>query len=249
MPVYNNARQINTVTHKCCPKCHALKDRSEYYKNSKRRDKIDVYCKICSMQTKKEHLRTSEKAREKTRERRRKYVEKHPEKVLEISKTFREKHKEKIADRRKTEESKAYSREYMKKRRLEPIFKMKNNISRQIGHALKRRGSSKHGQTVLDKLNYSIEQLKEHLEKQFDFNMNWENYGTYWHIDHIIPHSGFSYVSMDDEDFKKCWSLDNLRPLEAIENIKKSNKILCDIENIITDVRKLLNDVKHNVCG
>jgi hypothetical protein len=61
--------------------------------------------------------------------------------------------------------------------------------------------------------------------------MNWDNYGKYeegklkWHIDHIIPHSSFEYTSMNDESFKKCWSLENLRPLEAVENIKKSNKM------------------------
>jgi len=63
--------------------------------------------------------------------------------------------------------------------------------------------------------------------------MNWENRGTYnpntwkdddlstwtWNIDHIIPHSLFNYTSLEDEDFKKCWSLDNLRPYSAKQNI------------------------------
>jgi len=39
-----------------------------------------------------------------------------------------------------------------------------------------------------------------------------------WQIDHIIPQSTFAYSSMEDEAFKKCWSLDNLRPLSAKQN-------------------------------
>jgi hypothetical protein len=29
---------------------------------------------------------------------------------------------------------------------------------------------------------------------------------------------------MNDENFKICWSLENLQPLKAIDNIKKGNK-------------------------
>lgn len=77
-----------------------------------------------------------------------------------------------------------------------------------------------------------------HLEKQFELWMNWENYGIYrasvwndentdtwtWHIDHIIPQSLLPYTSMKDDNFKKCWALDNLRPLSAKRNILDGNK-------------------------
>ena len=54
--------------------------------------------------------------------------------------------------------------------------------------------------------------------------MTWENQGSYWHIDHIKPKSLFEYDSIDHPEFKKCWSLDNLQPLEAKENMRKNNK-------------------------
>lgn len=68
--------------------------------------------------------------------------------------------------------------------------------------------------------------------------MNWNNWGRYnaetwddndpstwtWQIDHIIPQSKLKYTSMDDENFKKCWALDNLRPLSSKENLEKGNK-------------------------
>lgn len=73
-----------------------------------------------------------------------------------------------------------------------------------------------------DVLSYSDSQLKSHLEKQFKDGMSWDNYGE-WHIDHKIPVSAFNL--MCDEDIKRCWSLKNLQPLFADENIRKSNKL------------------------
>jgi len=65
-----------------------------------------------------------------------------------------------------------------------------------------------------------IEQLKEHLEKQFDENMTWDNYGE-WHIDHIIP---LSSANTEEEMYKLC-HYTNLQPLWAIDNIIKANTI------------------------
>jgi len=73
-------------------------------------------------------------------------------------------------------------------------------------------------------LGYSAEDLKIHLENQFDKHMVWENYGSYWHIDHIKPQSLFEIKEIGDKEFIECWSLANLQPLEAIENISKGNK-------------------------
>lgn len=62
--------------------------------------------------------------------------------------------------------------------------------------------------------------------------MSWDNWGQAtadertWNIDHIYPHSKLPYDSMEHPNFKKCWALENLRPLCAIENIKKKDKVL-----------------------
>lgn len=77
----------------------------------------------------------------------------------------------------------------------------------------------KNNESFIKYINYSIEELKLHLESKFDNNMSWINYGIYWHIDHIIPQSCLPYTSMSDDNFKKCWALDNLRPLEAKQNM------------------------------
>ena len=104
----------------------------------------------------------------------------------------------------------------------DPVYRLECLISRSIYQALKLRGKTKGGSTF-DYLPYSREELKKHLEKQFDEHMTRDNYGTYWHIDHIKPHVMFNYDSLDHPDFQKCWALENLRPLKASENISKGS--------------------------
>jgi 5-methylcytosine-specific restriction endonuclease McrA len=75
-------------------------------------------------------------------------------------------------------------------------------------------------------VEYNLDQLIKHLEKKFDEKMNWDNYGSYWAVDHIKPKTLFAYASEKDEGFKQCWALENLQPLEKIQNIKKGNRYI-----------------------
>ena len=55
--------------------------------------------------------------------------------------------------------------------------------------------------------------------------MGWDNYGE-WHVDHIRPIASFNFESVDCAEFKECWSLDNLQPLWAFDNLSKGTKII-----------------------
>lgn len=59
-------------------------------------------------------------------------------------------------------------------------------------------------------LGYSKADLVAHIQNQFEFGMTWGNYGTEWHIDHVVPVSWFRGVRR--EVVKKCWALKNLKP-------------------------------------
>ena len=74
-------------------------------------------------------------------------------------------------------------------------------------------------------VEYTLKDLKEHLESKFIDGMSWKNHGRFgWHIDHIRPIDSFNITDYDCNDFKECWSLNNLQPLWAKENLEKSNK-------------------------
>ena len=110
-----------------------------------------------------------------------------------------------------------------KKRQNERYFKNKVsfNFSRRMRKSL---NNLKGGRSWEALAGYTLKELKAHLEAKFTNGMSWENYGE-WHIDHIIPLSNFVFTDTNSNEFKECWSLQNLQPLWAIENIKKSNKM------------------------
>jgi len=109
-------------------------------------------------------------------------------------------------------------------------FKLKTDIKFRVDRRMsknisKQRKAHKNGKSWKGLLGYSIEDLFSHLAKNFRDGMSWDNYGKVWHIDHIIPKSFFIYESYESEQFKQCWSLDNLQPLLVEENRKKNNKV------------------------
>jgi hypothetical protein len=112
---------------------------------------------------------------------------------------------------------------YSKEKALDKYYKHRLlfNISRRIRHSLSGNKNNVSWQHIV---NFTLLDLKLHLESKFVEGMCWENYGTIWHIDHIRPISSFNISSYDCDDFRICWSLDNLQPLFAKDNLSKSNK-------------------------
>lgn len=106
--------------------------------------------------------------------------------------------------------------------REDPEFRLRGNIRSRVWEALKSTGGKKES-SVLNALGYSLERLKHHLESQFQPGMSWDVPKSF-SVDHIIPQSMFSYLSLSDEEFRLCWSLDNLRPLPLGQNYAEGNR-------------------------
>jgi len=138
------------------------------------------------------------------------------------------------------EKSRAISRKRAAKRRENPVIRVRYNVSRAVGLALNRQGSSKAGESTFKYLDYTLDDLKKHLESMFEDWMTWDNYGPYkvsewddnnlstwtWQIDHIICQASLPYDSMDHPNFKKCWALSNLRPYSSKQNcLDGANKV------------------------
>ena len=118
-------------------------------------------------------------------------------------------------------------RDYEKNRKdSDPLYKLVANFRTAIWTVLKESNVDKYGHYFYV-LQYTPEELINHLEKQFKDDMTWDNYGI-WHVDHKLPITSFDIQEMGDEEFMRCWSLDNLQPMWGEENIRKSNKILED---------------------
>ena len=143
-------------------------------------------------------------------------------------------------------------KEIRKKNRNHKKLSNKEKIHRNISTRIRSRIKDKNF-SILDVLDYSIKELMDYFEILFSHPnnlhngkiwMNWDNYGNYrkenwdgnnpktwtWQIDHIIPVKSFNFNSEKDDGFKRCWALENLRPLNAKLNVldgvrnTKSNK-------------------------
>jgi hypothetical protein len=163
-------------------------------------------------------------------EKRKYYYELNKEQGLIDSIKWKKENSERVSELRKNRnqlpEVKKKNSEYMLCRRHnDDIFRLRSNFSNLISNHLKNHSNiTKNNQHWEELVGYSLQNLVLHLENQFKDGMTWDNYGK-WHVDHIIPVSYFNIVSLNCQDFKDCWSLDNLQPLWAEDNLKKSNSL------------------------
>jgi hypothetical protein len=98
------------------------------------------------------------------------------------------------------------------------LHRLKSNIRNLIRNSVISTGYSKKTKTFVY-LDCSFEEFRIHLEKQFKYGMNWENYGK-WHLDHIYPVS----LAESEEEIIKLNHYTNFQPLWALDNILKRNK-------------------------
>jgi hypothetical protein len=159
-----------------------------------------------------------------------KYYESNKEKISEYYSEWRENKKEHLKEYQKKwrednrDKLRKTKRDYEKNRKdSDPLYKLVANFRTAIWTVLKESNVDKYGH-YFDVLQYSPEELINHLEKQFKDDMTWDNYGI-WHVDHKLPITSFDIQEMGDEEFMRCWCLDNLQPMWGEENIRKSNKV------------------------
>ena len=193
-----------SIIEKRCPDCNNVIPISEFYTNPSSLDGFSVYCKTHSYKRNKKYDPNFERSK--------RWQKNNPDKRKEQRRLYNQSHKEKIA-------------KYEKERRKNNLYlRLRNRISCAVYFAIKSCNAIKDHPTW-SKLPYTPKQLKEHIEKHFNEYMTWENYGNYWEIDHLYPQSLLLYDSLEHPNFLKCWSLENLRPLEKIKNRKKGNKV------------------------
>ena len=207
-----------------CKQCNIEKELCKTnFKFIKRRNKFDVTCVNCRYKKEKERRN---KIKDILKIKRKEYYESNKEKFAIYGKDYRNKNIEIIHEKDRKRKRKYKSEEIYIKKRLNTGFNF-----RSLTQYIKNGYNCKY-------LPYTIKELKNHLEAQFKPWMSWNNIGKYsyskwndndqatwtWQLDHIIPYSEFTYNSSTDEDFKKCWALENLRPLSSKINIIEGSR-------------------------
>ena len=198
-----------------CKECRKIKSKNDYCKN-KKNDKLVITGKFCSSCFIEKDIKLFHKQigskdgyRSMCKECRSNKFKNDYHNFSGFSTTHRERTKEYALNNRE-KINKYFKIRYINKPHEYAWRGMLRSVIRRFG--------GKKESTTYEILGYSSEQLKIHLEKLFVDGMSWENWGE-WHIDHIIPIGKFE----KDTNPKIVNSLDNLQPLWATDNIKKSN--------------------------
>ena len=178
---------------KICSVCKVEKPYSEFHKQNNTKDGYYFCCKDCRKSYSK---RDYEKRKEEVKKKSLEYY-------------FKNKDKRRI-----------YVKKYQKERlKNDPLFKTIRNLRNRLYYALRNKGWKKN--CSFDKyigLN-NYKELIEYLESKFTLEMNWDNYGTYWEIDHIIP---LSPSNTEEELYTLC-HYTNLQPMKCSDNRRKYN--------------------------
>jgi len=224
---------------KICSKCHVEKSLDDFYNHKKSFDGKKSACKTCvDIDNKKKYLENKESYDAWRREYRlinkdkvnlgiKKWSENNVERKKRNEKNWRDNNVERTAIKHRNwyaknrEKKLKQNFEYNKNRmKSDPVYRASKYIRSRISGLL-RGNKSISGLKLLD---CSLENYKIYLESQFRDGMSWDNYGTVWHVDHIIPCSHFD-LSLEEEQ-KKCFHYTNTQPLLVSENLKKYNKII-----------------------
>lgn len=251
-------------TTKICPSCKIEKDTSYFSKNKNKSNGLNSKCKQCTRlyDIQRKNKRLGSEGPHPRKQRKIKHKRVNGVRVRVRTDRDRELARIRYANNREAM-VKINGKKKRKKLDNDPVYRLRCNVSRNVNSQLKRVGSSKGGKSSIGNLPYTAEELMKHLETQFDWWMNRYNQGNYrlnewddedpstwrWQLDHKIPHSNFKYTSLDDELYKQCWALSNLRPLSAKQNVldgdrreKLSSSIIEDDGIVETNETSKLNE-------
>jgi hypothetical protein len=93
-------------------------------------------------------------------------------------------------------------------------YRLKKSLAARLRNVLSK------NDTTMNYIGCNIQYLREWFEYNFSSEMNWENYGSFWSIGHIIPVCKFD-LTLEDEKLK-CWNWSNLMPVQLLKKVDKN---------------------------
>jgi len=198
---------------KTCRTCTQEKKYSEFPRDKYTKDGYTASCKKCRY--------------EKSNQWHKKNYLKNKEEILKYNSRWRKKNWENVYKQRKESGycKRAKKKWYHNKGKHNTNWVISERLRRRVRRVL---DGNRKSNFTLELLGCSLDFLKNYLESKFYANMSWDNYGSYWHIDHIRPCASFNL--QNEEDQKICFHYSNLQPLTAKENLQKGTKFF--INNI-----------------
>lgn len=179
---------------KTCNKCHRELDESMFNKDSYAKDGLKTLCRECCRAYK-------QKTRDKNLAYNREYNRQNY--VKQQKAQYYHKNKGLVLEREKN------------RKQVNVTYDINCKTIKSLDGVLAGRAKSS---IYFAYFGYTLEDFRMYFESLFTPEMNWNNYGSVWEIDHIIPKFKFNFSSVQEEQYRICWSLMNLRPIKVQEN-------------------------------
>ena len=109
-----------------------------------------------------------------------------------------------------------------KRRQDSDIARITHNLRTRLTKAVTRARATKHKGT-LDLIGCSVSELHAHISSLFVGSMSWDNYGSFWHIDHIKPLAAFDLHN--PAELAASMHFSNLQPLTIRDNCSKGSML------------------------
>ena len=195
---------------KKCTKCKEEKSLSEFNKNKSKKDGLGSECRDCC----REYHSKYQADPNKRRKAKQKWIKNNPKKSQESKAKYRKN------NRKKCQEA---VNKWRRRKYAESIDYRLTCAIRGYSSHIKKLMKQKKELSSIEYLGCTIEQLKAHIESQWQDGMTWDNHAhDGWHIDHVVP---LDWYIKNSDDPWQANHYTNLRPLWAKENLLKSNKI------------------------
>ena len=109
-------------------------------------------------------------------------------------------------------------------------YRLKKSLASRLRNVLNK------NDTTMNYIGCNIQYLREWFEFNFTENMSWDNYGSFWSIDHIIPVCKFDLTNEIEK--LQCWNWSNLMPVTINFNSSKKDINMEQINNILKQLEK-----------
>lgn len=214
---FNIYYKMNNST-KICSSCKQEKNLDMFYNSKTTKDKKQYKCKTCDSSI-------SKKFRDNNPEYMKIYFKNNKEYYNELHKQWNENNREYLNDyhlnyrKQNQQKIQEYQNIWFKEKYETDInYKLKINIKTRILASLKNNSNKK--EKINKYLGCSIQDYKTYLETLFLPEMNWNNHGEIWEIDHKKPISSFD-LSIKDNIFN-AFHYTNTQPLFKTTEIAES---------------------------
>lgn len=174
-------------------------------------------CKSCDNKRRNESKKLNNEAIQKQQK---VYYENNKNKIKEYYKEHYTENKDKYMENNKKwrcENRDKINEQMREKIRNNENLRLKKNLRKRLHYCLTK------DRPTMEYIGCDLNFLKSWLKHNFTEEMTFENYGSYWHVDHVIPCAKFNFEN--ENEIKACFSWYNLQPLEASKNMSKHDKI------------------------